>query len=271
MSQDITFLTPGSVWLKADGTKSTVLCITNGSLPAKALAKFPTQVVYFNETGDVLSQTADHFMERRRFHNVDPDVESAFDALVGRFVVEGDADAEVEEGELVIIAGDSTEDGEAEEAPNEPASDEPAVVGEAPFVEFRSVPNELEKQAQILSDAVVSYSQHPLINEGYIAHVLEFDRAKLSSMGITPQGLDALFNPESGVVLPVFAINGDYIVDWTAFLGVFPKMSRKKSILCLHLGVEVEATPAATQVEIDAVPVAAVSAGDPKPAQIKVA
>ena len=299
MSQDIMFLTPGSVWLKSDGSKSTVLCITNGSLPAKVQEKFPPQVIYYSEEGDILSQPVDFFMERRQFHNVDPETEATIDALIARITPEIEETDDMESDEEELILAEDGEVGEDEFAPGEDGAEVvaegseeaapkalEAAVTEPDFISFSSVAEGLEIAAMVLSECAVSYEQQPMISEGYISHIIEFDRAKLASAGVTPFDLNALFNPDSEKVLPVFAVNQDYVVDWSAFLGVYPRMSRKKALLSLHLATEAvpaQNTPANTSTTPEAAPKAeagvapaaeaeaAVVTSPKAPAQIKVA
>ena len=278
MSQDITFMTPGSVWVRDNGKKSTVVGLTNLNLKPKFQEKYPPQAVYLNEEGDLLSQDVESFMSSRTFFNVAPEVESLVDSLfayredadeddeeaAAGFPVEDDGDASTASDSdstddlLLEIVGDELSSDTQDEEVKLVASNKAS--GEIAFVSFsEDAPEEAKAAAAVLNSAVVAYSQAPLINEGFTDHIIEFDRQALAEQGITPQGLEALFDPENDMCLPSFIINGDLRVEWSAYIGVFPKMSKKKTLACLHLGTD---SPASVTAQIAQLAASVVAGGD---------
>ena len=57
-------LVPGSVWSLASGATSTVLAVSNVSLPDHLQEKFPSHVVYVNSKSEVNSQGVAAFVRK---------------------------------------------------------------------------------------------------------------------------------------------------------------------------------------------------------------
>ena len=266
MSNDITFMTPGAVWINEAGKKSTLLFISNLELKPRVQERFPPQAVFLSEDGQVLTKPLDLFMEERTFFNVAPEVESMVDQLLAyrdlsdmEEAGETDAEEVPEDDGLELEITDEAPDADDEVVDDGREGVDLTAVLEPSLVSFTQEALPVHHLAALtLNSAVVAYSQNPLLNEGLTDHIIEFDRKVLEGAGVTVEGLESLFDPDSvSGVIPSFVVTDSFTVNWSTYLGVFPKMSKKHSIICLHLGSDSpEAVDQKLHQELSAVEVA---------------
>jgi hypothetical protein len=239
MSQDITFMTPGSVWLRDNGKRSILIAISNLSLPEKLQRKNPPVAVFLNEQGDILTMPVDQFMETRQFHNCLLEVETLVDQLQAFREVTEDKLPDASESEEIDVAGEEVISAEVEEQAAELTATESKP---EPLVDFSiEAPVDSLSIAQIIAEAATIYSQQPILSEGLVSHQIELDTGILSARGVTLEAVEAVFDPErpdfESTLIPSFKVRGCPAVTWTTYLGLFPRMSANKTLAVLHLGV----------------------------------
>ncbi len=252
---DIDLLTPGSVWHRPDGHSSRVLHITNKALPKKMKEKFPEQVVFLDEDDNILSQDVEMFLAKRKFYNVDPDLESRLDDLTatGTFSGHGkDEDTlDLNDDDLLVVddTNDQGQDGDFEPVDEEDAdqqaldaltikqekgaeaaevdfgADETNVDLGRPIAKFIAQNPELPAviDAEELAQAVSSYQQTPNMYDMSTQHVL-FIRAE---PGVNMKSLYAAFSPKHAQINQVFTFeveqeNEVIAIDWDMFVGIYP-------------------------------------------------
>ena len=241
---DISLLTPGSVWLrtrKGETLSNQVLVLSNLHLSEKMQAKYPPEVVYLDEDGNVTTMPISQFLETRQFHNVNPTLEALVDAML---VGANDDDEEVEggEGEDDEIELDPEDSDDSIEAVAAEITAQAVILPSDTLVSFSHEglsPAGVGLANQIAS-CVCQYSQSPLPASALTAHVIEFDYNKLQQLGLTHKTIESLFDPESRDLIPSFVVHGPnpLQVDWSSFLGVFPVMSLLKNRVALYLGTD---------------------------------
>lgn len=269
MQEDIQdLLTKGSVWTRNEGKTAgdqvKVLWITNTSLSEKAQVKFPPQVVYANEDGNIYNRTVESFASQYSFYNVDPDLESKLDALL----VFNEDDYEMEESD---DEGSETED-DSEESVVEADTKAKTLAEMLASEDEEQTTEELIASAleqhddhgeenimmtsvgfvvsqgedcaidpDVLTNALVAYSQEPNRELTRVIHKLLF---RLSDK-VTIQTLEQSFisEKEGQAVVDAFAVTGPFyqeVVAWTNLVGVFPEVAQGTAFASVVLMVTEE-------------------------------
>lgn len=233
---DLDFLTPGSIFVREDGRESRFLCLTNTALPEKARKKYPSQVVYADENNHILSCDIDRFLNKRKFHMVDPDLESRLENLLALSNSDGEDSLDLDSDETLLTIDDSEDEGDAgdddgssesEDAPEVQEDDfitqEDSTTPLVRFIPSNDMPAALD--AEYLAQAVSSYQQSPGAVRHSVQHAL-FIRAE---SGITRDSLIATFSPaaEQQGTSSIYTFEVDLEdskvhVNWDEFLGVYP-------------------------------------------------
>lgn len=225
---DVTdFLTSGAVFTREDGRESRVLFVTNTALPEKMKAKHPPQVVYADESDNVLSCSIERFMEFRTFYNVQPELEARLENLLAAPSTNSGSDVldlmgEDEDGDA--LRADAGEDGILEID-----SDDDDIDSQESIVEFtlRHADTELPSifDLEQLTAAVTSYQQQPSPDLANVQHVL-FIKAE---EGINDATLRAAFSPANEALNHTleFAVDTEglgemRVINWDTFIGVYP-------------------------------------------------
>jgi hypothetical protein len=228
---DLDFLTPGSIFVREDGREARFLFLTNMALPEKVRKQYPAQVVYADENNNVLSCDIDRFLNKRKFHMVDPELEARLMNLlaISNSDSEDALDLSSDDDALVIEDGedlgddDGTQSDGQELQKDDYGSDSTDNAG--PIVKLipsSDLPSVLD--AEYLAQAVSSYQQSPGTSPRSVQHSL-FIR---SEKGITRDALIAAFSPsseQSGKSIFTFEVEiegAPVHVNWNEFLGVYP-------------------------------------------------
>lgn len=228
---DLDFLTPGSIFVREDGRESRFLCLTNTNLPKKIREAYPPQVVYADENNNILSCDIERFLNKRKFHMVDPELEARLNNLLALSSSDSEDALDLDSDELVIEDG---EEGDSPEGMPDFGSDSGVQDDEfidsegqgAPLVKFipsTDMPAALD--ADYLAQAVSSYQQSPGAALRSVQHAL-FIRAE---KGISRESLIASFSPaaEQAGTNSIYTfeveLEGTKVhVNWDEFLGVYP-------------------------------------------------
>jgi hypothetical protein len=102
ISNLLSLLTPGAVFLNEKGRTVKFLMLTNMDLPAKVQVKHPPQVVYADDQGNFYNRDVDNFLEYYKFYNVDPELEARIENLLVFNEDDTDEVEEPAEGEPLI-------------------------------------------------------------------------------------------------------------------------------------------------------------------------
>lgn len=223
---DLELLTPGSVWIRGDGKEARFLFMTNQNLSAKALAKFPSQVVYADEKDNILSVGLERFLEVRTFHHVDPGLESRLGNLLAYSGEASDDDFSLDEDDVLTIdQGDGAQevlDASEVDVFGDGVEDEDE--GDGLDIEFYTSNPEAAPEISLvaLQGAVECYQQTPALDKNLLQHTL-FIHAR---EGIDRETLYKAFTPHSAngstLLFKVKTANGMETVDWDNFLGIYP-------------------------------------------------
>lgn len=277
---DLDFLTPRSVFTRADGRESRFLFLTNTALPKKVQAEYPPQVVYADENNNILSCDIERFLNKRQFHMVDPELEARLVNLLAisssgnedALDLDGDDDA------LTIEDTDELPPIEAGEAAANAVGDDflSGETGEAvPLVKFvPSSDHSAAIDADYLAQAVSSYQQSPGTAPRSVQHAL-FIRAEA---GITRESLISAFSPASIGARSIFTfeveIEGETVhVNWHEFLGVYPCVfygSSMYQVLFNTFADDIVAAAAEVKAAETAMPVVNLAPIDPAPVEVEV-
>ncbi len=285
---DLDLLTPGSIFRRGDGRESRFLMLTNTALPAKMQRKFPPQVVYADEVGNILSCDIDRFLSVREFHIVDPELEERLNNLLTLTNSEssrdegGEDSLDLDDDDALEVTDDGDDDSELEAAlsgmtgtDTETGAEEH---GEDEFMNAEEVPisfipNSTELPvvltAEALRAAVTSYQQSPSTHDNSIQHVL-FVRA---DGNINAKSLTASFSPASEGVLTTYEFEidlgaGPVAVNWDKFIGVYPCIFYGSSMFQVIFSESVGSAPSIVADEVvgSAAPVGAAPVAQAAPA-----
>lgn len=258
---DLDFLTPGSIFVREDGRESRFLFLTNTALPKKVQGQYPPQVVYADENNNVLSCDIDRFLNKRKFHMVDPELEARLNNLLALSSSDNEDALDLDSDELVIDDGEEG-DNPGPDADYDGASsvqDDEFIGSEnqgAPIVKFipsADLPAALD--ADYLAQAVSSYQQSPGAALRSVQHAL-FIRA---DAGITRESLIAAFSPaaEQAGTNSIYTFEVDLEgtkvhVNWDEFLGVYPCVFYGSHMYQVIFNTFPKAEQPAVQIEINA-------------------
>ncbi|QBQ74611.1 hypothetical protein BcepSauron_231 [Burkholderia phage BcepSauron] len=277
VSENIDFLTPGSVWLReADGSVAKFLMLTNTSLKKKTQEQHPPQVIYVDAQGNFYNRRVEDFFKVYTFHSVDGDLERRLESLI-QF---NEADLEHvhdPEDEPVSEVADALINEVVDEVPGELSA--PAFVEQFATDPSRSLNvyfGLIKKEdtrmpvlsAADLNDALVHYSQNPNQEYGITEHRLMF------SLGgpVTIESLTEAFHPSLEVStydwFDVHANEKSEAIVWESWIGVYPEYSIRGLYATVIVGVpDASATAAETTTMMETLE-AASREGNPVPLEM---
>lgn len=257
---DLDDLTPGSVFVRADGSKRYVLFLANATLRGRKAEKFPQRVVFSNENGDVFDMTVNDFFRGTKFYNVEPDLERRLENLLVLVPSEAGTLDEAVAATLTLTTDDEQVDfgtddeqvvasltavDESDSDLNEVLGDEPVHPG--PALAFISAEGAKPPvPAEVLAALVTSYQQEPRFADKQVIHKITFGLpANISAEAIKQCfGLDGA----EFTAYPLFELNADdfgseaRIVDWSDIIGGFRQYDKGVVSLQIVLGETVETT-----------------------------
>lgn len=278
VAETLDLLTPGTVWLRRDGSQAKFLFVTNTALSPKTQVAHPPQVIYSDSKGNIFNRDIDDFFRVYTFLNVDAELEKKIENLF----VFNEADYETvndpEDDEPVVAPAD--ENVSVPPSIKVPESDTEETLAESLL---RDLTNEKEKtegeesaltaifgiganEALVnptltpadLAAALALYSQEPNKVYNLTQHRLLF---KLSDK-VTIANLVEAFHPSSERnTVDWFAIKtaitSDTIV-WDSWIGVYPEFSAHGLYASVLIGssenpVDEEPTPGIEAAEVPAV------------------
>jgi hypothetical protein len=248
LQQLIKEATPGSIWMRTDGSRARVLAITNLSLPEESQQKYVPVVVYVGPSGKVFSRPLRDFA-------------GYFPTWLGH-----DAGAEKTIKSLMtplnapkaepVASSDEDSIDMSDDAPSAPAAPraKPAVqVREKVTASPAPAPNLLRSAFQVsadesrktvsatadqLSRALRMYSQVPDEHLGLVVHKLSFEL----SPNLTIINLMEIFAPDAWVnTVDAFRIGtpvSDETVNVDAYIGVYPEYTRNVLYGTVYVGVD---------------------------------
>jgi hypothetical protein len=263
LQQLINEATPGSIWMRTDGSRARVLAITNLSLPTESQQKYVPVIVYVGPSGKVFSRPLKDFAGYfPTWLGHDSNVEETIKALTTPLnsVKSGTVDAP--EDDSIDMSGDEPTaaphakpavqvrdkaalatvavTGNYNDLVNAPAPQPPPpVLLRAAFQlgndESRKTP---AISADQLSRALRVYSQVPDEHLGLVVHKLSFE---LSPNMTIPHLIEA-FSPDDWVnTVDVFRIGtpvSDETVGVDAYIGVYPEFTRNVLYGTVYVGVD---------------------------------
>jgi hypothetical protein len=207
----LTTLIPGSVWRKETVKKgktrvseSVVLAISNQDLSEALLERFPPQVVFITDRGQLLTQGVDTFVATRNYVTINEGVVAAMAQVQAQAFGEDDEVEDFDQVSLDQPAGGLTEAAAqlAETIGLEPSDSEDA----APNYPFQ-LTNTAHELNDVLVDSFVSYTEAPWAT-GEVMHTLKFGLADVAL-----EDLEAVFVKEQ---LPFQLVSWGTLVDLTS-------------------------------------------------------
>ena len=240
-------LVPGSVWSLASGATSTVLAVSNVSLPDHLQEKFPSQVVYVNSKNEVNTQGVEAFVRKRTYDGIDPVIASAMAAITNPDIQEEGADLDIDE--IDLEADTSTASSDALVDLTQTSNDSESEDDQIPVFIPPTV-GEID-----LDSAFISYSEMPEASGGRI-HILRF----ALSQELTFQDVQGIFEGDQG--LKSFIVDSEVErveIDASESHGVFLEVdSNATGIAAVYLsspqkltGAALDAAIAAAEATID--------------------
>jgi hypothetical protein len=261
LQQLITEATPGSIWLRTDGSRARVLAITNLSLPTESQQKYVPVVVYVGPSGKVFSRTLKDFAGYfPTWLDQDAHAEKVIKSLTTPLNAPKEKAVDVAEETSIDMSDDVpayeprqkpavqvrdknpalatvASTGDYNDLVNRPAP--PPVLLRAAF----QIGNDAERKtsaitAEHLSRAIRVYSQVPDEHLGLVVHKLSFEL----SPNLTIDHLKEVFAPDDWVnTVDAFRIGtpvSDETVGVDAFIGVYPEFTRNVLYGTVYVGVD---------------------------------
>jgi hypothetical protein len=269
LQQLINEATPGSIWMRTDGSRARVIAITNLSLPAESQQKYVPVVVYVGPSGKVFSRPLKDFAGYfPTWLGHDQGAENAIAALTTPLnapkpapVAASDDDAidmsldepvaaQAPRAKPVVQVREKTEaklatvahTGNYNDLTNRPPA--PPDVMRSAF----QIGNDATRKTPIvdadqLSRALRVYSQVPDEHLGLVVHKLSFEL----SPKLTIDHLKEVFAPDDWVnTVDVFRIGtpvSDETVGVDAYIGVYPEFTRSVLYGTVYVGVDMVPAP----------------------------
>ncbi len=255
LHQLITEATPGSIWMRTDGSRARVIAITNLSLPAESQQKYVPVVVYIGPSGKVFSRPLKDFAGYfPTWLGQDSGAESTIMSLMTPLNAPKPDPVTSPDDDSIDMSGD------APSAPVAPSAKPAVQVREKAKLEGTitaaappAMPNLLRAAFQVgndedrktpaltseqLSRSLRVYSQVPDEHLGLVVHKLSFEL----SPNLTIDGLKEVFSPDEWVnTVDVFRIGtpvSDETVGVDAFIGVYPEFTRSVLYGTVYVGVD---------------------------------
>jgi hypothetical protein len=250
LQQLINEATPGSIWMRTDGSRARVLAITNLSLPTESQQKYVPVVVYIGPSGKVFSRPLKDFAGYfPTWLGHDAGAEKLIKSLLTPLSAPKQEPVESPEDDSIDMSGE------------EPAA--PTALRPKPTVQVREKveakvaapqqPNLLRAAFQIINDperktpsitaehlsrALRVYSQVPDEHLGLVVHKLSFEL----SPNLTILNLMEAFTPDAWVnTVDAFRIGtpvSDETVNVDAYIGVYPEFTRNVLYGTVYVGVD---------------------------------
>ncbi|QRE00074.1 hypothetical protein [Burkholderia phage BCSR5] len=256
---DLEFLTQGSVWKTDKGSEHTVLMTVNEAVPKSRQGEYPISVIYADQQGNVFCVPRAKFLAKRKFHNVDPDVEIAvtelFEALPG----------EEEESEMVVQNNVPLDQHPIMQAAKASVAEQESEGGVAVVPRTEGLVTTFGTaapqgqvikppviDANLLSSAVAGYAQMPDVKSGRLMHEFSIELKE----GLTLEDIYKSFsssNPEQDYYSVVYIGTHkgvEITVDWDYLVGVYPNFYANTStryatlVLATDQEVQPDAEPA---------------------------
>lgn len=254
LQQLINEATPGSIWMRTDGSRARVLAITNLSLPTESQQKYVPVVVYIGPSGKVFSRPLKDFAGYfPTWLGHDAGAEKTIKSLLTPLSapkaepIESDDDsidmsddapasASVPRSKPVVQVREKTESVTKVAATSAPVT--PNLLRAA----FQLGNDEQRKTpvvtAEQLSRALRVYSQVPDEHLGLVVHKLSFEL----SPNLTIEHLTEAFSPDAWVnTVDAFRIGtpvSDETVNVDAYIGVYPEFTRSVLYGTVYVGVD---------------------------------
>jgi hypothetical protein len=259
LQQLITEATPGSIWMRTDGSRARVIAITNLSLPAESQQKYVPDVVYIGPSGRVFSRPLKDFagyfptwlghdaaaekLIKSLMTPLNAPKPEAVESEDDSIDMSGDEPAAAPRAKPAVQVRDKAAlatvavTGNYNDLVNRPAP--PPVLLRAAFQigndESRKTP---AISADQLSRALRVYSQVPDEHLGLIVHKLSFEL----SPNLTIPNLIEAFSPDDWVnTVDAFRIGtpvSDETVGVDAYIGVYPEFTRNVLYGTVYVGVD---------------------------------
>jgi len=269
LQQLIKEATPGSIWMRTDGSRARVIAITNLSLPPESQQKYVPDVVYIGPSGRVFSRPLKDFAGYfPTWLGHDAGAEKVIKSLLTPLNGTKAEPVESPDDDSIDMSGDEptaaprakpavqvrdksaalaavASTGDYNDLLNRPAP--LPVLLRAAFQlgndESRKTPAITANQ---LSRALRVYSQVPDEHLGLVVHKLSFEL----SPNLTIAHLEEAFSPDDWVnTVDVFRIGtpvSDEIVSVNAYMGVYPEFTRNVLYGTVYVGVDM--VPAANSI-----------------------
>lgn len=251
LQQLIKEATPGSIWMRTDGSRARVLAITNLSLPAESQNKYVPDVVYIGPSGRVFSRPLKDFAGYfPTWLGHDASAEKLIKSLLTPLNAPKADSVELSDDDSIDMSG---------EGPVAPTASRPKPTvqvrekTEAQSVVAGQTPNLLRAAFQLgnddarktpaistdqLSRALRVYSQVPDEHLGLVVHKLSFEL----SPNLTIAHLIEAFTPDAWVnTVDAFRIGtpvSDETVNVDAYIGVYPEFTRNVLYGTVYVGVD---------------------------------
>lgn len=260
LQQLITEATPGSIWLRTDGSRARVLAITNLSLPTESQQKYIPVVVYIGPSGKVFSRPLKDFAGYfPTWIGHDTGAEKLIKSLLTPLNAPK-AEAVESDDDSIDMSDDDSAGPRAKPAvqvrDKSPALAVVALTGNYNDLVNRPAPppsnllrgafqlgyDEARKTPAITADqlsrALRVYSQVPDEHLGLVVHKLSFEL----SPNLTLDHLKEAFAPDEWVnTVDVFRIGtpvSDETVGVDAYIGVYPEFTRNVLYGTVYVGVD---------------------------------
>jgi hypothetical protein len=264
IADDLSLLTQGAVFLNKKGRTAKLLHVTNTALDAKIQVTHPPQVVYVSDEGDVYNRDVDDFLDKYKFFNVDPDLETrlenlfvfsendpAFEAVAA--VTEQPSPLKVTKPvksatEIVADVLKTEIKPDADDSlllpPQQGDEVEAKVAAPAVQVLFNTFRNSIVIAPELrkLSRSLIAYAQEPDLTQSLIVHRLTF---ALDNELTIPQ-LQELFRPcddsaDMRNTVDIFEVrtsDSAETIAWTSYIGVFPEYTKQGLYATVMVGTD---------------------------------
>jgi hypothetical protein len=257
LQQLINEATPGSIWMRTDGSRARVLAITNLSLPTESQQKYVPVVVYIGPSGKVFSRPLKDFAGYfPTWLGHDTGAEKVIKSLLTPLNATKAEPVESSDDDSIDMSDDAPSAPAAPRAkPAVQVREKVAVTAATPLAPnllraaFQIGNDEARKTPAITADqlsrALRVYSQVPDEHLGLVVHKLSFEL----SPNLTITHITEAFAPDEWVnTVDAFRIGtpvSDETVNVDAYIGVYPEYTRNVLYGTVYVGVDM--VPASNQ------------------------
>jgi hypothetical protein len=250
LQQLINEATPGSIWMRTDGSRARVLAITNLSLPTESQQKYVPVVVYIGPSGKVFSRPLKDFAGYfPTWLGHDAGAEKVIKSLLTPLNATKAEPVESSDDDSIDMSDDAPSAPAAPRAkPAVQVREKVAVTAATPLAPnllraaFQIGNDEARKTPAITADqlsrALRVYSQVPDEHLGLVVHKLSFEL----SPNLTLAHITEAFAPDEWVnTVDAFRIGtpvSDETVNVDAYIGVYPEYTRNVLYGTVYVGVD---------------------------------